>query len=986
MGTTCGISNKLECQEGFLYDVDQEACVDPNPPTPPPCLDEDWSDSFGDDCSWYLANDPGCALYKDKGQKTHCKAACGICGDVTAPDRSPTRRCATVSDLQSVCGKAQQACHNHGGEPCSMADCEEFTNLAWGRWMIRGLKDGQALGSGYGYTVKSQRDQTTYAETVCVTDNDLHVCPEGFDCDTNVVPVDRTPAPTPAPTAAPTPSPKGLDPPLWPSIHHGSKCEPRAGVEVASADECEAAAAAGNHSYYSYWATSNKSLSHCFTNEECPTPVETGHPWVVHMQPWPEIKEKQKCENATGNEYESQAACQLAAMAATHHYYSWNALKEGKWISLSNLSAEQSSTSNGKTADKALDGEQDTCAHTDAWDSDYGHAWWKVDMLESHDVFSVQITNTLSSTKPAHISIYLDGRRCAYHNTPISGTIEIPCKGSGKELKIEREDGNLAVCEIRLGIVAGYCFTSPRCNNPVETEFNWTVHEDPHKPPNQFDDFFVESGFFGPPGPFGPDGGPVGAPPLPACTENAIVAESEAGLCRQGSVAIKSPYADNVAMKAITYSVEGRDCNETEADCPFYQVEEIGEHVFPVGHTVVKIEAEDLSSQTTACLQDVYVYDREPPVFVTDESSVDASMTIETANETCYVRDMDPFNAYEALGFDPEATDNCDEDVLVVRKLYTPNMTLLFDERHPQNGIRGRGALLMAYEAHDDFSDGLGLPEKSVHTTIRFVHLTVVDNTPPANISGCPDDIHIKVPVGETEAVVHWTPPVASGDNCDGDALLPPAQEMSTPTKVPGMTLPVGTHTATYAFTDASGNTMAEVCSFKIEIEQKQHEVSVTCPADVQFRTIPHAHFATVTWDDPQAILNGKPNMDILTYPQGVASGMPFPFGKTHVKAHVNHSNFSAECVFAVTVTDPQPPLLKGSTYRCATRSEGAEPYGICGGPELRVNSHATYADSFGYDVTGVSQVSKACCRSEAEREHQCMGLAGTTTKYCLPV
>jgi hypothetical protein len=550
-------------------------------------------------------------------------------------------------------------------------------------------------------------------------------------------------------------------------------------------------------------------------------------------------------------------------------------------------------------------------------------------------------------------------------------------------LKIERDDGNLAVCEVRLGIAAGHCFTSPVCDSPVDTEYNWTVHEDPHKPRNDVDDFFV-SNFFGPPFP-GPDGEP-GEPPLPACHGDAVVAEPEPGLCRQGSVAIKSPYADNVAMKSVGYYVQEPDCNDTAADCPFYPVADIAGHVFSVGHTVVKIEAEDISAQATACLQDVYVYDKEPPVFRTDESSVDASLTIEVSNDTCYVHDMDAFNIYEGLGFDPTATDNCDQDVSVVRKLYAPNETLLFDERHPIHGIRGRGELVMVYEAHDDYSDTLALPEKSVHTTVRIVHLTVVDKTPPANISGCPDDIRIKVPVNESEAVVHWTPPVATGDNCDGDAEIPPAEEMSTPTKAPGMTLPLGTHTATYSFTDTSGNTMADVCTFKIEIVQKQHTVNVTCPADVEFRTIPHAHFAIVTWDEPKALLNGQPDASILTYPQGVASGMPFPFGRTHVKAHVNHSSFSAECVFAVTVTDPQPPLLKGSTYRCAADSEGAEPYAICGGPELLINAHATYAESFGYDVAGVSQVSTSCCRSEAEQEHHCTALADAATKYCLPV
>jgi hypothetical protein len=53
------------------------------PPATPACVDDPmWKDSYGDSCSWYATNDPGCTLYAPApsyGQFDNCKATCNVC-------------------------------------------------------------------------------------------------------------------------------------------------------------------------------------------------------------------------------------------------------------------------------------------------------------------------------------------------------------------------------------------------------------------------------------------------------------------------------------------------------------------------------------------------------------------------------------------------------------------------------------------------------------------------------------------------------------------------------------------------------------------------------------------------------------------------------------------------------------------------------------------------------------------------------------------
>lgn len=47
---------------------------------PSGCVDSAlWRDDFGRSCAWYEENDPKCMIFMDRGQRTHCPAACRRC-------------------------------------------------------------------------------------------------------------------------------------------------------------------------------------------------------------------------------------------------------------------------------------------------------------------------------------------------------------------------------------------------------------------------------------------------------------------------------------------------------------------------------------------------------------------------------------------------------------------------------------------------------------------------------------------------------------------------------------------------------------------------------------------------------------------------------------------------------------------------------------------------------------------------------------------
>jgi len=262
---------------------------------------------------------------------------------------------------------------------------------------------------------------------------------------------------------------------------------------------------------------------------------------------------------------------------------------------------------------------------------------------------------------------------------------------------------------------------------------------------------------------------------------------------------------------------------------------------------------------------------------------------------------------------------------------------------------------------------------------------------------------------------VSWSLPTITYDNCEDHGIVPPAKEQSIPPKEPGQIFEVGSHVVSYALADSSDNVLLDKeCTFKVEVKQKAHPVVLTCPANVTFETLPRANFAIVTWQKPVATQGGKNLPDsLISYPQGVRPGLPFPFGSTPIKVRAvgeqtgnrteEHLQFD-ECTFYITVTDPHKPEVDGRLYRCKDDLHSntmltdyhhnmslAKPYRICGGTDLHWRPHDEYVATHGYAVLGTINKDLPCCTDQHDVEHHCVKVTTNVdvepeASYCVPV
>ena len=511
---------------------------------------------------------------------------------------------------------------------------------------------------------------------------------------------------------------------------------------------------------------------------------------------------------------------------------------------------------------------------------------------------------------------------------------------------------------------------------------------------------------------------------LRQCPGKAYVALADLTACTHGgadihvefdSEDIEDFFADNVIMKEWRYFLD--DCDEEKASCELINPD-VNHHQYPVGKTDVRVQGYDLAGNMNKCIRTVYILDRQPPVFAEPERDLNQKLELHFPEESCTVSGETPFTEYEEqAGFSAVAKDNCDTEVEVVRKLFNSTGDVIYDSSTDAKfpSLTGPDTWTMCYIAIDDYSKSLEgthafgsePPEDAgaVNKAEHCVDLTLSDITPPYDYSGCPEDMYVEIDAHLNETTVTWIPPTISGDNCEAHGTVPDAMEQSDPLKYPGMTLPVGSHVVNYAVADAFGNVLEdEECSFTIEVKQKAHPVDLMCPANVIMTTLEDASFAIVTWEPPVATQGGKKlDQSHIVYPQGVEPGLPFPFGTTTILVHANgeitgkradeHLMFD-ECIFNITIKDPQRPEVDGRLYRCREdqqdHAEYAEPYRVCEGPDLAWTPHAEYIHTHGFDVSGTNPTSLKCCTSELDVEHECTKVTTPVdveplVSYCTP-
>lgn len=507
------------------------------------------------------------------------------------------------------------------------------------------------------------------------------------------------------------------------------------------------------------------------------------------------------------------------------------------------------------------------------------------------------------------------------------------------------------------------------------------------------------------------------------CPGLPYVALADLGSCTHGGAEvsvefnhedIEEFFGDNVVMKEWKYFLDGCD----EANCELINPD-VNHHQYAVGKTDVRVEGYDLAGHMNSCIRTVYVKDMQAPVF--DEPEIDLNQEIEIhfPPDSCSVSGATPFHEYEEqAGFSGHATDNCDDTIEIVKKIKNAEGNVIYSsDQHGTEmpSLSGPGSWRMCYVAVDNYAKTLGGPHAFGHNAPygadqtnyaeHCVDLTISDITPPYDYEMCPDDIYIEIEAHENETVVEWTLPTIMGDNCEGFGELPDAMEQSDPPKYPGMIMPVGSHVVNYAVADASGNVLEDAeCSFTVEIKQKAHPVTVVCPGDVHFTTLEDASFAIVTWEEPIATQGGKILSPAhITYPQGVSPGLPFVYGKTEILVHaageitgtrVDEHLMYDECIFNVTVADPQRPEVDGRMYRCKDDENSpdfAKPFRVCNGTDLDWHPHPMYVHTHGYDVRGTIPTDLECCESESHVKHECVPVTTPVdveplVSYCKPV
>jgi len=509
------------------------------------------------------------------------------------------------------------------------------------------------------------------------------------------------------------------------------------------------------------------------------------------------------------------------------------------------------------------------------------------------------------------------------------------------------------------------------------------------------------------------------APGEPCCGANPTQSTASSGTCHEAGVDVFARhqdllklFGDNVAMNPNAYKffLEGA-CEDINGElrCTYTAITDpdVYGHEFPVGRSNVKIKGIDISGNSYECIKTLYVYDDEPPVFTTPVDERASAVVYPVNDTTCNVANNGPFDAYEGLGFSATASDNCDRDVTIVKQIFDEaGVTKLYDSRdgNPHGSFtQGPGVYRLVYVAIDDYSENISFPEKrNNHRTTHSATLVLEDRASPTRISACPANINVTIEPHELETEagnVTWTVPHVTEDNCLHVIPALDAEEVNG-TK-PGMRFPVGATRVKYVFKDGSNNVYPEECKFTVTVVQKKSPVELTCPADITVTTLKHASFALVSWAAPVAT-QGDISLDVI-YPQGVESGMPFPFGITDVKvkavgtlpAGVKGDRPVAECFFTVTVQDPEDPMCDSRTLQCAAESPLdkpgmaplIKPYGICEGPQLEVTRHADFKATLEYETVGVLTPSySSCCTSEPGVPHECVPAApGSPTKYCTP-
>ncbi|XP_070537244.1 hyalin-like [Ptychodera flava] len=172
-------------------------------------------------------------------------------------------------------------------------------------------------------------------------------------------------------------------------------------------------------------------------------------------------------------------------------------------------------------------------------------------------------------------------------------------------------------------------------------------------------------------------------------------------------------------------------------------------------------------------------------------------------------------------------------------------------------------------------------------------HVIVIDKEQP-NIT-CPVDIEPRTLVGKHFAIVNWSLPNATDNS--GNVTVTCSHESGTE-------FTIGSSEVTFNASDPYGNWYS--CDFHVIVIDKEHPY-ITCPVDIEQRTLVGKHFAIMNWSFP----NATDNSGNVTVTCSHESGTEFTIGSSKVSFNASDSYGNwYSCDFHVVVIDEEQPNI----------------------------------------------------------------------------
>jgi hypothetical protein len=354
--------------------------------------------------------------------------------------------------------------------------------------------------------------------------------------------------------------------------------------------------------------------------------------------------------------------------------------------------------------------------------------------------------------------------------------------------------------------------------------------------------------------------------------------------------------------------------------------------------TPVTFTAVDANSFQTQCTVNVYVRDKQKPMF----ASCPVSKTI-TVDNTPGCGEY--YNSVGGNWLDPFVSDNggsCSLDLDSVSIIIThPDFApvVLEDGKDNSNSsgtpfdnlsldrtldhLFNEGTSTVLYTA-TDLAGNTG--------TCQFT-VTVRDNVAPnvycplqpvlrSTVSNCRDTLPLYPMVYDDGLNAIDVAPVSGVCGTPVVTYRSVGSSVNLPVST---TYPVGVHTLVAVVTDRSGNTSS--CQFQIDVRDMNPPTHTNCPADITINDTDGGCGQVVTWTGP-IFTDDCTAQNALTIVRSHSSGAVFSVGTTPVSivARDAANNQSAACAFSVIVNDKSKPVFTACPSNVTLNITNSDP------------------------------------------------------------